>query len=439
MMRHSKARIAVAAAIIAAATGLIVWSVSRIRTSDVPRDNTYHEDYDFQYLFEKPSINTLPDIQTVGRNVYFIHNDYIYFANLDEQVVRPLCSRTSCLHDQETDPDRMDECNAYAKEDDPEQSVGIAAYGGAIYRIQHIFDSTGLVYMSRLWKIAQDGSTKDLVRTWKQTSIDNWMIHRGYLYYEEAYSENDAEKVTQHYTLKRMALNGAKKDEIILKDDQDSDETFSGFYNLQAFGNYVYFVSLYADPGSKVYERCYVYNLKSKRLRVMETDDGDPEYVCGFWKGRLVYSAGKYSDNLTADDTEEILNIQKSLYIADLDGTNPQKLLGPIEGTRAIYFDQDHIFRSNVLRVNILKADESPEFVMMDADQNEILSCTLPFDPGMSEPAPGNELGMFYVDQKSSAARLYWWDKKTVNKDGKADFRALVYHPLGAQQTDSHS
>ena len=93
MMRHSKARIAVAAAIIAAATGLIVWSVSRIRTSDVPRDNTYHEDYDFQYLFEKPSINTLPDIQTVGRNVYFIHNDYIYFANLDEQVVRPLCSR----------------------------------------------------------------------------------------------------------------------------------------------------------------------------------------------------------------------------------------------------------------------------------------------------------------------------------------------------------
>ncbi len=36
MMRHSKARIAVAAAIIAAATGLIVWSVSRIRTSDVP-------------------------------------------------------------------------------------------------------------------------------------------------------------------------------------------------------------------------------------------------------------------------------------------------------------------------------------------------------------------------------------------------------------------
>ena len=69
--------------------------------------------------------------------MYLYHNGFIYYLQEGGDMILPLCNKADCLHDQETNLERIKECNAsvdsYAEGLVWQDNVGIAKCGDFIY------------------------------------------------------------------------------------------------------------------------------------------------------------------------------------------------------------------------------------------------------------------------------------------------------------------
>ncbi len=90
----------------------------------------------------------------------------------------PVCNRADCLHEKETDPKEVYECNAYFGYDSWITPM-LQYYDGSIYTIEGLDRVTG-EFSDTLVRVSLDGSTRSQIKDLSDSST--YMLHRGYLY-----------------------------------------------------------------------------------------------------------------------------------------------------------------------------------------------------------------------------------------------------------------
>ena len=69
--------------------------------------DTYVENYDYQYRQWSDSI-AFPKVQQGSDNIVYIYkNGFIYYMEEGNDVLVPLCNKVDCLHDRETDQQKI--------------------------------------------------------------------------------------------------------------------------------------------------------------------------------------------------------------------------------------------------------------------------------------------------------------------------------------------
>ena len=241
--------------------------------------DTYVENYDYQYRQWSDSI-AFPKVQQGSDNIVYIYkNGFIYYMEEGNDVLVPLCNKVDCLHDRETDQQKIKECNASVDLEElaninPDKDIAIAKCGDYLYCIPlSCYETDERI----LYRYALDGTAKDVVYKWdgKSSIIVNWIIHRNNLYYaEKRYYEED-EEIKVECTIKRLSLNTFfHRPETVYTAEENLRVLTWG--NLQAYGNYVYFeiISMLPKEGDsqkeenngydydRLYNKTFVSNLQ---------------------------------------------------------------------------------------------------------------------------------------------------------------------------------
>jgi hypothetical protein len=275
-------------------------------------ENKYVENQDNQYMYQSGvGITTVQQ----GDNIYYyLHNHFLYLVDEENYSVNPICNKTDCLHEKETIPDKVSTCNAYIDNYGPDK---IQYYDGNIYYIssETIDDET----VTHLKKFNISTQSKDIVFTFK-TDIGEWIIHRGYFYYEDTLAYKGDDECTG--SVDRVALDKSEKDSEILFDFDKSGLSLFQTSNMQAYGNFVYYDAITAQKGISIDDldsdddmlgKRYCYNIESGEQICLNDVIGKntiPYY--GFYNNKIIF--GSY-------ETKDC-----NIYTCDLDGKNIEKL-----------------------------------------------------------------------------------------------------------------
>lgn len=85
-------------------------------SSGCSKQRDYGENFnletDCQYSYAD-SFTDWKKVQSDGNGQYILKNKFIYYYNTEKKTLAPLCNKANCLHDMETDKDKLIDCNAY--------------------------------------------------------------------------------------------------------------------------------------------------------------------------------------------------------------------------------------------------------------------------------------------------------------------------------------
>ena len=163
--------------------------------------------------------------------LYYTMDNYIYVVDLETLSVLPLCGKPNCLHNLETDPARISNCNAYLPH--PGGKSPIFWSGNALYTITATdkSDSYNRIIFA-LTEISADGARRRQVHVFEDlpegeaiTVGSRLAVHRGNLYWIQiTYNE----EMTTESSIWTYALDGSNEptlvcspqynDEILLPD-----------------------------------------------------------------------------------------------------------------------------------------------------------------------------------------------------------------------------
>ena len=74
--------------------------------------DTYIEGQDQQYMYTDLFYSTQKMTES-EEGYYFLHQNYLFFADRDTLAVSPFCDKPGCLHEKETETSKTWKCNAY--------------------------------------------------------------------------------------------------------------------------------------------------------------------------------------------------------------------------------------------------------------------------------------------------------------------------------------
>lgn len=177
----------------------------------------------------------------------------------------------------------------------------------------------------QLYRIKDDGSSREKMKEWDDCLIKQWIVHRNTLYYINVdYTVGDDGNTEEHYSLKSLSLKGELKEKDIYIPDNEIE--VAELANPVAYGNHLYFEVLgYTVDSDKItddnyqdylYAKTFEYDLEDKALHEI-TVEGDL-YVQGvtFWQDKIV---------LNPFDFNKDYGENAKTYIADLDGNNMEE------------------------------------------------------------------------------------------------------------------
>ncbi|MBD5089341.1 MAG: hypothetical protein HDT30_11135 [Clostridiales bacterium] len=383
-------------------------------------------DYQYQYVYGGGMGGY---IARAKDTMYFKIGSYIYQMDEQTKILMPLCNKPNCLHDKETDDERIEECYAYFIENhgtsaSGPEGAGFAYMNGYIYYVTEKWEDGEPHSYSILYKIAKDGSQREKVYQWDGL-IYNWVMHRNVMYYiEHTFDESGKEE----YAVKEMNLAGVGKlkPEIFYKPDPEEKITsvsYSGVY-----GNHLYMEEFVGG-----YEECTIktlqYNLQDKTLTEIQIpNQSDTEYVScvTFWKNRIVYHVFDMEKDGQYDATEDV-------YIADLDGTNAEILLKDIPMYYQFYSDGNYLYVSNCRECEIkiydsleyqnnmnnlenMKWDFKLHVDVYNQDMELVDSVEPPFHDFPYEPdyGIGDRVYVKIEDESGDGVSIQYWDKTKI-------------------------
>ena len=400
--------------------------------------DSYVEGTDYQYQFYNRQL-FITEMAKGKEFSYMTIGHYIYQLDEKTQTVAPLCNKTNCLHDKETDDKRLEECNAYI--DSPDGASGLAYMNGFVYFVDE--DWSGQNITNRLWKCSKDGSTREKIYEWNKKVVEGVCFHRGSLYYvDHSYNESNEES----YEIKQLKLDGIGKFEPKTIFKPDKNVAVYAYGELKAFGNHIY-ITVNGEQTDKTerltdeeiekmsakewnkysYAKTFQYNLMDEELteiKVPEQSDSERVSQITFWKNKIVFKA--FDGNKSHDyDTET------NVYIANLDGTDAKVLLENIPMYRWISSDGNYLYVSDCSEnmdkviaksVSEKTSDEEKTYQftthvdVYDKNMKLVDSMVAPYKDLPTEPAYGigNRMYIQTYNKTEDGMKIMYWDKSKI-------------------------
>lgn len=332
----------------------LVFIVLMLSACETDTARLYNSDYnyitDMQYCYNNISNERMNC--TVSQTGYYYlgsHNMIIY---IDKATLKstPLCSKANCLHNDK------DTCDAYGYNK-------IQYNNGYLYTEASEYSSKKLSDIQYIYKVTEDGTSKEKLTNGFDEMLYDWFIHRDYIYYVTLSG------------LYRLPLSAPKNEsqQLIsfknLKCDNINIEKFT------AYKSYVYLgiSSLFEDENSNdhnVFNNLYAYDVTADKYSRIFEDDFIPQIATFFEDKMVTYKAVKNSD-----DTYNTV-----YYTSDLNGSNTEKL-AEFKSGYYLYSDGKYIYVDDGAYKNF--SDISNDFhqtvEVYSLDMNKLYSFTLPF------------------------------------------------------------
>lgn len=373
--------------------------------------DTYIAGSDHQYMYYDRQ-NYFSRQAEGEKGYYLLQGNYIYYIDKDSKNVIPLCSKADCLHNSESDEDKYSDCNAYVANNG---MVQISYCNGYLYYINEDYINEEFV----LYRLKEDGSSREVLKRWKDCAIKQWIVHRDRLYYIEVdYSTGENGKTLEHYYIKSLSLKGNFQ-------KIDSETIYTPDENLyvldvswpQAYGNHFYFqvlgyTTLDADSVTDenyqdyLYMKTFEYDLLDGSLHDIWAEE--ELYVQGvtFWQNRIIVFPG---------DQEMERGEQAVSYIADLDGSNRKVFSEEVLRGQLYLSDEEHLYLSNSILV-LLGIENQQQYIVYNSDNEKIDTIGMPFQ-GAGDPEIGGTGGMFLAfgdENDTSKWYIEYFDKSTL-------------------------
>lgn len=395
---------------------------------DLP--DSYMAGSDFQYMY----LNTIDgnEQQKIEEGNYFRIGHYLYFLDQETKKLVPLCNKADCLHDKETDEEQFSKCNAYFKGNDEFQQR-FCYYDGALYVMDYERGEDGGAALNPdpvLYRVNTDGSGKEELHRWKKAEIMGWMVHRGMVYYiQHQFStpkDESANAMDEKYTVKKMEItkNGLGKPELIYQPEEGLFVSSMGW--LQAYGNHVYFSidATTTDDEEKLlgedymdyeYYKHWQYDIQSEELKELKSPVNTAEVTnLTFWKDRLILQLW--------DQKEYQSDHKMPVYIADLDGSNPEILFESMEQGKAFFSDGKYLYVSNCCLVND-KIEEKIYYDVYDENLKQVDTFAMPYS-SVQDVTIGDEVGLYFTMMRkgTTGTTLAYFDKSKIGTCNKEAF-----------------
>lgn len=385
---------------------------------ELPDSYVAGSDFQYMHMLEESGVSFW---QNGKDGKFFLAGGYIYFMDKDKNIV-PLCNKADCLHNRETDETKKKNCNAY---------TGLFQYDGQ----QKIVYQDGYVYFMSLdtsteqsdfrgyilQRTKEDGSEKESLKEWKKCNINDWIIHRGVCYYVEQVYVTDETKneVEDRFSVKSFALKYPEKEKTVYKPKKEWYVLTAQW--LQAYGNYVYFglaaydrkvIHMVNEKNNKDYlmmpEWSYQINTgELNEITIPELKKGIDTGYFVMWKDCLLISPY---------DQQEEENAKNDIYITDLDGAKPQKVMKGIEQSTKFFSDGKYLYMTNI--INVEKGIEKTCRVqVLDDKYKEIDSFVLPQKVNLEwsfEIGSSDEFTFFVISDDKKSMEIQICDKGKI-------------------------
>ncbi len=308
-------------------------------------DEAFNIETDWQYQMEIPA--SLSDRMTADSqgSIYFVNGYFLYKYDAETGEAAPLCSRPNCLHDQETDPEKIIKCHAFF--DFWGKDANIYYENGSIY----------LVYLSealarnktkpednplgtRLVRIAADGGSRETVRV-----IDNMVpyvrLHRGNCYYEIYWYEEDR---TEHKEVHCFSLSRPSVDRVILEIPEDMSSVLT--YFLYPYGRYLYiYAPGYSEEAGARVNRLYRYSPDNGDLeKLFLPEQKESREIGGVISFQNKLHEFFYEDGVSDRGTWSPPYVSP-LYAMEMNGSSPNEAMDL--PAPKIYTDGEFLYVSN--------------------------------------------------------------------------------------------
>ena len=274
-------------AVLAAILLLCSCSGSRIKSTNYEDRMSEKDDFNYTAL---SWLYTNDCFTEPEEGLFYVVGSYLFFSNAETMEGKPLCFKPECLHNDETDPEKVPDCDAF---------LG-ASYGGSyIGYFQNQIYVTALnksTQKRELIRMEKDGSGRETIFSdLSMVDIPNIRMHRGVLYYftSSIDAEGKADVGFHVYSL----LDRRKKDQVMYSWQLHDCSPFQ----LLPIGNRVYFE---VEKGND--NDGYAYDLLMLNIatgEVTQVFSGDQYMIYGARDNKLILrNQGVYYE-LSSDGT----------------------------------------------------------------------------------------------------------------------------------------
>lgn len=224
-----------------------------------PTDNSYHPETDCAFYLASFYDGTR--LAETENGFYFSVNNTLLYFDYDTMDYTPLCSKPNCMHNNETDPEKQAQCEAYFPAISWYSRVFL--YNQSLY----VFHKTGIgSQYSALTKVSLDGTERKTLFTFECFIPTYAIVHRGRFYcVVETVSEN-AERFGE---LLSYSLDSPRQEPISHFKYKGRPNYEMVITELFAYGNNVYFREMRED--NTVVE--HVLDIKTGELTTLNIPD----------------------------------------------------------------------------------------------------------------------------------------------------------------------
>ena len=220
--------------------------------------------------------------------IYFIAGSYLFCYSLESQTAYPLCYKTTCLHNEETDDLKRSFCEAYI--------------GTSVCRfIQEYDDFLFLICMNKnngtneLIKMRKDGSEKTvLLDDLDAKGIQSFVMHRGVLFYQTITVSPEGEKTVELSAVSTLS----KKNKAVSIFKKTGQERESGYIcEIFPFEKYIYYTYSHfeTDEEGEIKEIRNTYRYNTEAGESEEIWKEQDLTICGVYKNQIIIRNGTVS------------------------------------------------------------------------------------------------------------------------------------------------
>lgn len=361
--------------------------------------DAYVPEDDCQYMFHMQGSNI--HMAEVKDGYYFLNACFLFYADKSTMQPIPVCNKPNCLHDKETDPTKVYQCNAYISSPSPTYSF-LTLYKDKLYVLSCLNTTTDSTN-PELIEISTDG-TKRRTEFIFPPGVHTMTIHRGHLYYVEQ-RENTGETF-----LRRHKIGKAKNQSEIV---YTSDIYAGTFLDIIGYGSNLYF----KEYGN--IDDTYVHRINRYDLLTGETSQILKEGTTSYYGMPRIIKNKLYCE--VWDNPEANIS---PMYVSDLNGNNMQKVFTKEMSDTACADNQYFYYGKDVPSQ---KSDSFTHTITVcDVNGNEIDAVyTNQIQAKYFDFIPGNDQHLFIWFLNENEMCYYWMDKSKIGS-GQLELHELL-------------